>query len=244
MSTIDRYKKKGGFVQLLAVLEGSSPQKQEQFFNLIGAESKSWEAALRKKILSIEKILAWSPEHLTDLFSSIPHLTSAMTLHSLPQDKIDFYLKYLNPKDKRKIADLIAEKAPSAGEKSACAHRVIQEVRSMISKGQLKLEKIDPELVIEENIEFQVEHNLPKLDGSSSGQKNEETAPAHFGESEPTEAGTTLRFELPSKNEPPANMQDLESMRRKLSQMAKELDTAKQENQSLRARLDQIRKIA
>lgn len=243
MSTIDRYKKKGGFIQLLAVLEGSSPQKQEQFFNIISAESKSWEAALRKKILSLEKILSWSPEHLTDLFSSIPPLTLAMTLHSMPQDKVDFYLKYLNPKDKRKITDLINEKVPTAGEKLACAHRIIQEVRGMISKGQLKLEKVDPELVIEENIEFQVEHNLPKLDSSSSS-KNEDSDPTPYGESEQTEAGTTLRFDLPSKNEPPVNTQDLESMRRKLTQMAKELDSAKQENQSLRSRLDQIRKIA
>ena len=43
---IDRYKKKGGFIQLLNLLETSSKAKQDQFLGLISQESKIWESEL------------------------------------------------------------------------------------------------------------------------------------------------------------------------------------------------------
>lgn len=258
MSSIDRYKKKGGFIQLLGVLEGSSPQKQENFLALIGKDSPAWEATLRKKMLDVKKILAWAPEHLTDIFASIPPLTTAMVLHGLSQEELNRYMQFMDPKSKRQIQDLMNEKVPSAAEKSAVSQRLVQEVRGMITKGQIKMEKIDPELVIEDNIEFKIDHGLQGQNlGKPSAAASSTSSPSSSssGEdliSEVTAEGTTLRFELPKKEEPlnmtgPASgvtAHEVEQLRKKVLQMSRELDALKIENKDLKARLEQIRKIA
>lgn len=59
MGMLDRYKKKGGFVQLLQLIETSPSKKQEQFLGLIAEESPAWEDTLRKKILTIDKVYSW-----------------------------------------------------------------------------------------------------------------------------------------------------------------------------------------
>lgn len=248
MSTLDRYKKKGGFIQLLAVLEGSTPQKREQFFTLIGQESKLWEETLRKKMVSLEKILAWPPEHITDALLSLPHLTTAMVFHGYPQDKIDFYLKYFSPQDKRKVMELMKEKAPTAGEKAACVSRVLADVRQQITKGTLKIEKWDPEMAIDEDIEHHLDQG-----GSGAKKKLEEkgdTGPSLVSASnssfESDEEGSNesgLRFELPPKNDV-NNVHDLEMLKKKYQQLAKENDALKYENSMLKGKLDQIRRIA
>lgn len=255
---IERYKKKGGFLQLLGVLEGSTPQKKENFLTMIGKESPAWEAALRKKMLDAGKILAWPPEALTDIFASIPHLTTAMVLHGLPLEELNRLMQFMDPKDKRKIMDLINEKAPSPAEKAAVGQRLVQEVRGMVAKGQVKLEKIDPELAIEEKIEFMVEHGLGGhgANGSSAGTAPSASSKFEAGEggehvSEVTAEGTTLRFELPKKEEPlnmtagsAVSAHEAEQFRKKILTMSRELDALKVENTDLKNRLAQIRKIA
>ncbi len=248
MSTLDRYKKSGGFSQLLSVLEGSTTQKRDQFFALIGQESKIWEEALRKKMVTLEKILAWPPEHITDVFVGLPHLTTAMVFHGYPQEKIDFYLKYFPPQEKRKVAELMKEKAPTAGEKAACVSRVLAEVRGQISKGTLKVEKWDPEMAIAQDIEHLLEH------GGGSGSKKKEDAKDSTGptlvsassssfesDGESNESG--LRFELPPKTDV-SNLHDIDALKKKVHQLSKENEALRYENSMLKGKLDQIRRIA
>lgn len=249
MSTLDRYKKKGGFVQLLAVLEGSTQQKRDQFFGLIGQESKLWEDTLRKKMVSLDKILAWPPEHITDVFVNLPHLTTAMVFHGYPQDKIDFYLKYFSPADKRKVMELMKEKAPTAGEKAACVGRVLADVRQQISKGTLKVEKWDPEMAIDEDIEHHLDQGgatgakKKTEDKSESGPSLVSASSSSFENEDDGSNESGLRFELPSKNDV-SNVHDLEMMKKKYQQLSKENDALKYENSMLKSKLDQIRRIA
>lgn len=47
----------------------------------------------------------------------------------------------------------MAESNPTASEKSSCVIRLLTDVRGFISQGIIRLDKVDPELVIPENIE-------------------------------------------------------------------------------------------
>ena len=66
MSMIDRYRKKGGFVQLLNLIETMGKDKQEKFLKMIGDESPNWSVEIRKRLLSIDKILSWNPSYLAE----------------------------------------------------------------------------------------------------------------------------------------------------------------------------------
>ena len=75
MGMIDRYRKTGGFVQLVALVETCPPAKQEKFLEIIKGEDARWSEAVRTKLLSMEKIYSWSNEVLAEIFGTLQDLT-------------------------------------------------------------------------------------------------------------------------------------------------------------------------
>ncbi|MES3037784.1 MAG: FliG C-terminal domain-containing protein [Bdellovibrionota bacterium] len=150
---IDRYKKKGGFFQLVQLIETTAKTKQEQFIQIILNENKVWGEAIVGKMLTTDRIITWSPETLAEIFSRIQTLTLAVFFQGRDQALIDRCLGAMSQAEKRKIFDLMDEKVATPAERAHCHNRVITEVREFIKSGILKLEKIDPDLMIPENIE-------------------------------------------------------------------------------------------
>lgn len=228
MGMLDRYKKKGGFYQLLQLLETSPANKREQFLGLIGGESPAWEEALRKRILTITRVYSWDGQYLVEIFSRVQPLTLANALHGNPQEQVEQLLSCLPPISKRKITDLMAESAPTPAEKSTCISKMLTEVRGFVSQGIIRLEKVDPELHIPENIEELLSVNAfatPTFDTSEPAQKKD-SKPNIVGESEP------------------ASQQENEFLKRKVNQLASEVNALKHENSVLKDKLAQIKKIA
>jgi hypothetical protein len=183
MGMLDRYKKTGGFLQLLQLIETSSRQKQDQFLGLVGQESPVWEAELRKRILTLDRILGWEPIFLTEIFSRIQTLTLASAFHGQDQDRLESILSLLNLSEQRKIKMKLQEINPNAAEKMTSQLKILSDTRAMISQGLIKLEKADPELVIPDGIEEKLSqlantYVAPKVKTSSETEK----ARVHFGE--------------------------------------------------------------
>lgn len=153
MSTLDRYKKAGGFVQLLNLIETSPPPKADKFLKLVAEESPVWEAELRKKVLSIDRLLGWNQTYLMEVFPRIPANVVGTAIVPLPPEKQQIILGSLGFSDRRKVEDVLKESKAVPGEIASCQMKIINEIRSMVASGQLKFEKADPELVIPENIE-------------------------------------------------------------------------------------------
>lgn len=85
MGMLDRYKKKGGFTQLLQLIETSGKAKQEQFLAIVAQESPAWETEIRKKTLTLDKVMTWNPTYLSEIFSRIQILTLASAFHGCEQ---------------------------------------------------------------------------------------------------------------------------------------------------------------
>ncbi|MEK2687753.1 FliG C-terminal domain-containing protein [Bdellovibrio sp. GT3] len=231
MGMLDRYKKKGGFYQLLQLLETSPTAKREQFLTLIAGENPVWEEALRKRILTIARVYSWEGQYLVEIFSRVQPTTLAYALHGNPQEQVDTLLSCLPPISKRKITDLMAEAAPTPAEKGTCVSKMLTEVRGFIGQGIIRLEKVDPELHIPENIEeilnitsFNI-GSAPLTDAAKKDAK-----PNIVGESD---------------GAPSAGVnQEAEFLKRKVNQLSSEVNALKHENTVLKDKLAQIKKIA
>ncbi|NUN05207.1 MAG: hypothetical protein HUU57_05540 [Bdellovibrio sp.] len=230
MGMLDRYKKKGGFFQLLQLLETSPMAKREQFLGLIAGESPAWEDALRKRILTIDKVYSWDQQYLVEIFSRLPPLTLANALHGMETEKVEGLLGTLPPISKRKITDLLLDSNPNAGEKATCISKILTEVRGFIAQGILKLEKVDPELLIPENIEEML---------NAGGF----TTPLVF-EAEPTKKEAKSATPVSESSEPMVPQQEVDFFKRKVNQLVSELNALKHENTVLKDKLAQIKKIA
>jgi hypothetical protein len=235
MGMLDRYKKKGGFFQLLQLIETSPSKKQEQFLSLIAGESPVWEEAIRNKMISIDRVYSWESQYLVEVFSRLQPLTLATAIHGKTSEEVDKLLSCLPPISRRKITDMIAEANPSSAEKATCVMKILNEVRGFSSQGIIKFEKVDPDLHIPENIE--------EILGNTSG------------------GSSVLNFEMPSSEpkshgahgssagEPAAasggpNNQEIEFLKRKVNQLVSEVNAVKHENSVLKDKLSQIKKIA
>ena len=233
MGMLDRYKKKGGFYQLLQLLETSPLAKRDQFLALIAGESPAWEEALRCRILTINRIYGWDPQYLAEIFSRVPTQTSGYALHGSPQEHIDKVLSGLPSISKRKITDVIAEVNPTVAEKSTCVARILTEVRGYINQGILRLEKVDPDLTFPENIEELLSHSYVNIPSFGSDAEKKDFKPTVVGEAEePTPAAASgLKDEV-------------DFLKRKLNHLSSEVNALKHENTVLKDKLAQIKKIA
>lgn len=224
---LDRYKKKGGFAQLLQLLETSPVAKREQFLTLIAGESPAWEEALRKKMLTINRIYSWDSKYLVEVFSRVPPLTLASALKGNPADQVENLLSCLPPISRRKIVDLMEDTNVTAAEQSTSIAKLLSEVRGFISMGIVRLDKVDPELLIAENIEDSL-----NMGGASVSQVELDlAAKGELKSVNPTEGNTDLQHEL-------------EFLRRKVAQFSSEINSLKHENTILKDKLSQIKRIA
>lgn len=232
---LDRYKKKGGFVQLLTLIESSGKTKQDQFLGLIAQENPTWEAAIRQKSLTLDKILSWPAAHLSEVLTRVQPLTLATAISGMPKEKVDVILACLSISDKRKIQTVIDESKATPAEVSTCVMRIITETRGFITGGILKMDKVDPSLVIAENFEEQ-------LNNQSLTMSIDAPTPVTSGE-----PGSELVFELrteKSDSKSEHSKDEVEFLKRKVNQLVSENTALKQEVAMFRNKLDQIRKIA
>lgn len=229
MAMVDRYKKSGGFIQLLQVIETCGPKKREQFMKIINEETPRWGEAIVAKMLSFEKILSWQPEAIMEITAQMNPLAFGTALKSLPQEKFDEFAAKLGPQERRKFEQLYKEGTPAPNEVSACLVKVINETRLLFAAGTLKFDKIDPDLTIPDEIESKLEKGSLSGGPTSGGNRTAEEVVK--------EASASSGIQLGNPNE-------VDSLRRKIVELNNVVMALKKDNTSMKDKLDKIKKIA
>lgn len=222
MAMVDRYKKSGGFVQLIQVIETCNPKKREQFMNIITEESPIWAEALNQKSLSFDKIVNWKADVLLDVVASVNSLAMSAALKSLSPETLAMFLEKLSHQERRKFETYLAEANPNPNEIASSVLKVVSETRLLMIQGTLKADKIDMSLVIPEEFESMLEKGEQRQAGSVAV--------------EATQSG----FNAAASN----SSAEVDKLQKKVILLSKELQTLKQENLVMKDKLDKIKKIA
>lgn len=236
MGMLDRYKKSGGFLQLLNLIETCGPEKQQKFLGMIQQEDATWSAAIQQKMLTIPKILSWPDETLAEIFSRVQELTLATALYGLGPEVKARLFKYFSHAQQRRIQDIMDEKNPSNAEVASTYTKIIEEVRQLVKDGYLKLEKIDPELGIPEDVEELLakgELGVPGFEGVSSPTAEQ-----------PDESASTPVPTVATAGVNPSLASEITAMKKRLQLLTNENTQLKKELATLRSKLEQIKKIA
>lgn len=240
---LDRYKKKGGFVQLLMLVETSSKQKQDHFLELIASESIVWKEMLSAKMLNMEKILAWPPPILAEVFTRVQPLTLAVAFHGLSNEQFEKNFSSLSLVEKRRLTQLMGELNPTTAEKSSCLIKLIGEVRALANQNIIKFEKFDNKLVIDENIEELIQNQ--KGNNTTDNDSFGSTIVTELADVDIAKTGSGLSFDLKrDQKEDNSIREERDLLKKKMALLVNELNTLKNENQLLKGKLEQIKKIA
>lgn len=238
MSMLDRYRKPGGFYQLVSLVETCAPAKKEKFLELIKAEDEAWAEAVKEKMLDIDRIYSWSDETLAEIFGTLQDLTVAVALHEANDDLKNRIFSYMTQARKRKIEDLMGSQNPTPGEISTMQMKIVETVRKMAHDGYIRFEKIDPPLHFDEKIEEEL--NKAKLGGTSTLIETDFTI-----EYENDSAPATGKESAPASSaDAEARLAEILSLKKKLAEISKENAVLRHELSIAKNKLEQIKKIA
>lgn len=259
MAMLIRYKKKGGFFQLVQLIETSQEKKREQFLNLIKEENSTWEAELRSKILTCEKVLSWEASVLSEIISRVPPLTLSTILQTRKKSEYDKLYSVMSFADQRRYQDNLPSSPPNSGEIQTAENKFLSEVRNLISMGTIKLEKIDSSLIIADNIEELLESanseqtNKISLKNASDAKLTNLQEPSKlekseiFNQSNHIATSEEIKIETQFTQEEKKslkNLTNIEELNNKINILVIELSETKKENQLLKEKLEKIKKIA
>jgi len=152
MSMLARFRKPGGFLQLLALIETCDEQKRRNLLDLIGAEDPGWAHLVKIKALSFERIMSWPVETLMEITPHLPDKILVSVYQMCDQAKREKWLKSLPGIKSKEIQNLSAESPVNYFEQGPTAIKLIQIVRDQISKGQIRFAQFDPTLEIDQQI--------------------------------------------------------------------------------------------
>lgn len=226
MGMVDRYKKSGGFLQLLQVIETCGPKKREQFMNIITEESPNWAEELNNKCLTYEKIISWKSDFLLEIVAAVNTLSFATSLKGLNKDQLEEFFKKFSHQDRKKLESAMLEINPSPAEISSSMMKVVSETRNLFNQGSLKTDKVDPQLTIPEDFESMLEK------GGSRGSSGVDLA--SISVDMPSAAGMSST----------AATAEVEKLQKKLVLLSKEVQSLRQENVMMKDKLEKIKKIA
>lgn len=253
MGMIDRYKKPGGFVQLLTLLETCGAQKQTKFLEIIKNENPRWALALQAKIVDLNRILTWTDTVVGEITGAMREINVAVVLKTLDPTVQQRLLGTLPHIKKRKVEDLIETLSPSPGEIATSFGQLYETTRRLTQEGIIRLDKIDPMLFVDDDIEDRLSQNkeiagVPSLVEAITATTDSAHPDPVDMESPHLKIVTSLDSHAwndaaESKDLKAAN-QELTILRKRVVDLQKENATIRHELAIARGKLEQIKKLA
>ena len=151
MSTLQRYRKRGGFLKLLQLIETSAPPKREQLLKVIEKEDPHWAQNIRTKSLSFEKFCSWKPETQYTVLNRLTEQYKIMTFKKLPENNAQALKSIMDPQEAAELYDNVQNaKDPLDGEFLSALTHLFETIRELDSDNVIILSQIDPTLKIPE----------------------------------------------------------------------------------------------
>ncbi len=239
MSSLLRYKKAGGFSQLLSLVETFGPQKKEKFLEIIEAESPVWAKAIREKMITFERLFSWPEQVVVEVFRQLQPKTMAFALQGLKEDQRAKILAYFSHAEKRRMDDILLESQPKPDEIAATLVKVVEQTRKMLKNRELHAEKFDEALIIPEDFEVKLEEMAAAEQFKHLAGEGDDVIPANTAQPEATAAQPAAQAAAQE-----ATSADIIQLQKKVAQILKENKQLKDEVALLRGKLEQIKKIA
>lgn len=152
MSLLSRYRKSGGFSQLVQLIEACDSTKKAEILSLVASEDPGWAVLARKKILTTDRIFNWPPEVILEVISRLQDRALALVIHTLKPEKREAIFALIPHIRSRHVRSIFDEKVPSTAEQHVASQKLYKLVRDLDHDGLLKLSIVDPALDLKDKL--------------------------------------------------------------------------------------------
>jgi flagellar motor switch protein FliG len=153
MSKLSRFKKNGGFQQLLMLIESCEPEKQKSLLQMVASEDPGWAHLIKVKALTFGRIIQWPVDILMEITPQLQDNSLAIIYRmcqSLPDKNLEnHFLKSLPDLKAREIVELSNSIRFTNSDQIATTIRLLQVIRDLESKGKINFSTFDPSLNID-----------------------------------------------------------------------------------------------
>lgn len=154
MSKLLRFRKSGGFQQLLFLIETCEPEKQKSLLHMVACEDPGWAHLIKVKALTFQRILTWPVEILMEI---TPHLqdSSLAMIYRMAEEISDKspstdlhnrFLKSIPETKAHEVIELANGIRFTPGDQMATVIRLLQTVRELEAAGKFSIQYFDPGL--------------------------------------------------------------------------------------------------
>jgi flagellar motor switch protein FliG len=150
---LNRYKKKGGFAQLLNLIETSPPGKRAKLLEIVASEDAEWAEAIRMKMIDMNRIYSWNDDVLEKIIGALQDLILAVAIQGAPQDFRSRVFTLIPHSRASKLNEILQSRASSNEEIATMQAKIVVAVRTLADNGDLRFKNFDPDLEIREGIE-------------------------------------------------------------------------------------------
>ncbi|CAN5402857.1 hypothetical protein BH10BDE1_BH10BDE1_20170 [soil metagenome] len=251
---LDRYKKTGGFNQLLTLLETCGTQKQVKFLEIIRTEDPRWADALEAKMIDLKRFLSWSDAAVAEVTGAMLALNIGAVISSLNEDQQKRLMSTLPHSKRRKVEEQLGGAKPSSGEVAASINKLFETIRKLSQDGVLRLDKVDAVLFIDADIEDRLKAGM-NIVGVPSAAESFSKANANALLATDVETSDSPKLQIvksintivvPSKadGQARASEQEILILKKRIQFLQQENAALKQDLANAQAKLDQIRKLS
>ncbi len=150
-SILSRYRKPGGFRQLLLLIETSVPAKQETLLKAVEKEDPSWAQLLRDKKITAEMVLSWDVEHLSTITIHMNQRHLATLCKKMDPQIFDQLKQMMDIKKYRELEEIMDNMdEPLGPEYLGACNNLLETVRQLDEDKVIILRFIDPKLDLSE----------------------------------------------------------------------------------------------
>lgn len=149
---LTRFRKNGGFYQLLTLLESCDRVKQEQLLKLISMEDPGWAQLAKVKLLTVTRVIQWPDRVLSEILPQIPYPIVVNLYLGLDPESQARFESCLPPEWRKKFQDDIVNTKAVPAEFFAAGVTLLQTVRSLAAQGLLRFSDFDPDLEVDSRL--------------------------------------------------------------------------------------------
>lgn len=149
MSTLARFRRSGGLMQLLQLIETSENEKQRHLLDLVGKEDPGWAHLIKKKSLSVKRILSWPEAVLSQILLQYPVSFAVSLSFVVDGEQFSKIERCLPRHQQRDFYRLRADHRPNQQERWTAQVKLIQIARELSNSGSIRLSTFDPVLEID-----------------------------------------------------------------------------------------------
>lgn len=149
MSTLARFKKPGGFAQLVHLIESCDAKKKESLLKVIETEDPTWAKLVKEKMLNIDMVMGWQIEITMEIVPHIPEKVLAVCMKGFKPEYQEKVYKCLPAIKQKTFKEMVEMTQTTPGQIESAYMSLLKKVRELDQKRIINIEKINPNLTLE-----------------------------------------------------------------------------------------------